>query len=182
VNTVRRAVETARYDWFSVRVGGPGASMRGQWPTVLIAAVLVFGCFFAIGRVGRASAPHGEASSALRAFSRQAAIPGALNGKSPIAGSVPSEIAGRPSLAVPVQAAPANGESRTLTSVQPFADNASHTLAPSVQTQTTPAVESAPVKTSAPSAARGGSSGKPTGSGGAAHQPSSHGGSFDSSE
>jgi hypothetical protein len=182
VNTVRRAVETARYDWLSVRVGGPGASMRGQWPTVLIAAVLVFGCFFAIGRLGSASPPRGEASSALRAFSRQAAIPGALNGKSPIAGSVPSEIAARPSLGVPVQAAPANGESRPLIPAQPLAGNASQTLAPSVQTQTTPAVETAPIKTSAPSAARGGSSGKPSGSGSAAHRPSSRGGSFDSSE
>jgi len=182
VNTVRRAVETARYDWFSVRVGGPGASMKGQWPTVLIAAVLVFGCFFAIGRLASASAPHGEASSALRAFSRQAAIPGALNGKSPIAGSVPSAIAARSSVGVPVQAVPANGESRALTPAQPLADNASQTLAPSAQTQTTPAVESGLVKTSAPSAAPGDSSGKPSGSGGAAHQPSSRGGSFDSSE
>ena len=77
MNTVRRAVVNARYDWLGgVRIGGPGASMKGQWPTLLVAAAVVFACFFVVGRLGSASSPHGETSSALRAFSGHAAIPG----------------------------------------------------------------------------------------------------------
>lgn len=190
VNAVRRAVvnvrhvrrvRRVRYDWLGVRIGGPGASMKGQWPTVLLAAVVVFACFFVIGRLGSASTTHGEQSSAVRAFSRRAAIPGGLRGDSPIAGSVPSAIAPRPARSAVARAAAANNEA-SAARPQPLAENASRSSAPSLTTQA-PVVQ--PVKASAPVAAspeHGSSSGQPSSSGGGAHPSSPSRGSFDSSE
>jgi hypothetical protein len=178
MNTVRRAVVNARYDWLGgVRIGGPGASMKGQWPTLLVAAAVVFACFFVVGRLGSASSPHGETSSALRAFSGHAAIPGGLRGDSPIAGSVPSAIGARPSPVVAPAAVAASGRSRAGTPAQPLAGSATQAVAPSV-TQAAPVVKAVPVQAPAPSAQHSGASSQ----GGTAHQPSSSSGSFDSSE
>jgi hypothetical protein len=188
VNSVRRAVvnvRQVRYDWLDLRIGGPGASMKGQWPTMLLAAVVVFGCFFAIGRIGSASTAHGEPSSALRAFSGRAAIPGGLRGDSPIAGSVPSAIAPRPVRSAGVPAALATSGTSTARP-QSLAENASRSAAvPRPTAQATPVVQPAPINASPPVAAspqHGSSSSQPSSSGGGAHPASPSGGSFDSSE
>jgi hypothetical protein len=184
VSAVRRAVVNMRYESLGVRIGGPGASMKGQWPMVLLAAVVVFACFFAIGRLGSAGTSHSESSAALRAFSGRAAIPGGLRGDSPIAGSVPSAIAPQPARSAAAPAASASGEASTATQPQPLAENA-RTSSPGSTTQAAPVLESAPVKTStpvAPSPQHGSSSGQPSSSGGGAHPSAPTGGSFDSSE
>jgi hypothetical protein len=188
VNAVRRAVinvrhvRHTRYEWLGVRIGGPGASMKGQWPTLLAAVVVVFACFFVIGRLGSASPSHGEPSSALRAFSGRAAIPGGLRGDSPIAGTVPSAIAPRPVRRASTPAASANSEASTALP-QPLAENASRSSAQSPTVQAAPVLQPAPIKASSPAASpqHGSSAGQPSSSGGGTH-PSSGGGSFDSSE
>jgi hypothetical protein len=183
MSAVRRAFLDARYERLAVRIGGPDASMKGQWPTLLLAAVVVFACFFAIGRIGAGGASHGEPSSALRVFSGRAAIPGALRGDSPISGSVPSAIAPRPARGATVPAASPSGEASS--TQQRLAESASRASTPSSSTQVAPVVQRAPVEASAPVAAsphHGGSAGQPSSSGGGAHPSSPSGGSFDSSE
>jgi hypothetical protein len=185
VNTVRRTLLNARYERFAVRIGGPDASMKGQWPTLLLAAVVVFACFFAIGRLGAGGAAHGEPSSALRAFSGRAAIPGGLRGDSPIAGSVPSAIAPRPARSAVSPAASASSAASATAQSQSLAESASGASTPSSSTQVAPAVQPVPVKASAPVTANpqpSNSAGRPSSSGGGAHPSSPSGGSFDSSE
>lgn len=180
-----RHVRHVRHDWLDVRIGGPSASMKGQWPTLLAAAALVFGCFFAIGRFSSASTSHDEPSSALRAFSGRAAIPGGLRGNSPIAGSVPSAIAPRPARSAVAPAGSAGSNASTAAQPQPLAENASRASAPSSTTQAAPVIQPVPIKASTPVAAspqHGSSSGQPSNSGGGAHPASPSGGSFDSSE
>jgi hypothetical protein len=184
VSSVRRAAGIVRYEWLGVRIGGHGASMKGQWPTLLVTAALVFGCFFAIGRLGSGGASRHEASSSLGAFSSSAAIPGELRGGSPIAGSVPSAIATQPSGAnASAQAASAARASSAATPAQPLAEGASRTLAP---TATTPAVVPVqPATTEAPAPAspkHSSASVQPSSSAGGSHPSPSSGGSFDSSE
>jgi hypothetical protein len=185
VSTVRRALLNARYDRFAVRIGGPDASMKGQWPTVLLASVVVFVCFFAVGRLSTSRTSHGEPSSALRAFSRRAAIPAGLRGDSPIAGSVPSAIAPRPARSAASTGRSASSEVSAAAQQQRPTENASGAPTPNPSTQVAPAVQPAPVKASAPVAASpqpSSSAGQPSSSGGGAHPSSPSGGSFDSSE
>jgi hypothetical protein len=186
MSAVRRAFLDARYERLAVRIGGPDASMKGQWPTLLLAALVVFACFFAIGRIGAGGASHGEPSSALRAFSGRAAIPGGLRGDSPIAGSVPSAIAPRPARSAASTGHSPSSEASAAAQPQSLAENASGTSTPSPSTQVAPAVQPAPVKASAPVAASpqpSSSAGRPSSSGGGGAHPSSpSGGSFDSSE
>jgi hypothetical protein len=185
VSTVRRALLNARYERFAVRIGGPDASMKGQWPTLLLAAIVVFACFFAIGRLGAGGTSHGEPSSALRAFSGRAAIPGGLRGDSPIAGSVPSAIAPRPAHSAASTGHSASSKASVAAQPQPLAENASGASTPRPSTQVAPVVQPAPAKTSAPVAASpqpSSSAGQPSSSGGGAHPSSPSGGSFDSSE
>jgi hypothetical protein len=184
VSTVRRALHDARYERLAVRIGGPDASMKGQWPTLLLAAVVVFACFFAIGRLGASGPSHGEPSAALRAFSGRAAIPGALRGDSPISGSVPSAIAPKPAGSAAAPSASASGQASNAQS-QSLAEDASRASVPSTSTQAAPVIQPAPVKASAPvttSPEPSSSAGRPSSSGGGAHPSSPSGGSFDSSE
>jgi hypothetical protein len=186
MSTVRRALFNARYDRFAVRIGGPDASMKGQWPTLLLASVVVFAGFFAIGRLGTSGTSHGEPSSALRAFSGRAAIPGGLRGDSPIAGSVPSAIAPRPARSAASSGHSASSEASAAAKPQPLAENASGASTPSPSTQVAPVVQPAPVKASTPVAASpqpSSSASQPSSSGGGGAHPSTpSGGSFDSSE
>lgn len=171
VRRVRR-VRPVRYEWLGVRIGGPDASMKGQWWVLFLAAAVVFACFFAIGRLGAGGTLHGEPSSALRAPSGRAAIPGGLRGDSPIAGSVPSAIAPKPARSTPAPAASASSEASTTT--QPLAEDASRASAPSSPAVAPVVVQPVPVKAVAPVTANsqhGGSAGR-----------RSSGGSFDTSE
>jgi hypothetical protein len=181
MNTVRRAVVNVRYEWLGVRIGGPGASVKGQWPALLAAALVVFACFFAIGRLSLPSAPRGETSSALRAFSKDAAIPGGLHGESPIAGTVPDAIAAQPSRSAVAPNASTPVGSSTTAVTQPLAENASRTLAPSVTTQAPPSVEPTPAP-AGPSPKHSASAPRPTSPSGGAHSSPSRSGSFDNSE
>jgi hypothetical protein len=179
MSSVRNAPNRLGYDWRGLRIGGPEASMRGLWPVLILAALLVFGCFFAIGRVfaGNGGSPIERTSAPPVAH---AAIPSGLQGGSPIAGAVPSSIAEPPRQR---RAKPASGfeARRTTTSSQAFAGETTSTEASS---GTQP--ESASAQASEPSRAStgtGSSGSKPsparTGGGSGA---SGSGGSFDSSE
>ena len=181
VSAVRRAIVIVRYEWLGVRIGGQHASMKGLWPTLLVTAAVVFGCFFVIGRRGSGLTSGHEPSSALGALPR-AAIPGGLRGGSPIVGSLPSRVAKHASSSGALaQSATAGGESSAAISARSLAD-ASHTLAsvsaPAAAVQTVPAEAPAPVT---PSREYSSASGHPSNSGGGSHSPSS-GGSFDRSE
>ncbi len=178
MSTVRNTLNVVRYDWLGARIGGPGASMRGLWPVLIVALLVVFGCFFAIGRLFAGGNSPLEGSSAAPVT--RAAIPRGLHGGSPIAGAVPSSIAEPPPQR---RATPARGAEvlRATAPNRAFAGEAASTEASS-GTQ----LESAPVaqapEPSRASTGTGSSGGKPSAaraSGGAA---SGSGGSFDSSE
>ncbi len=176
MSMVRSTFNVVRYDWLGVRIGGPGASMRGLWPVLMLALLVVFGCFFAIGRlfVGGGSPLEGSSAAPVA----RATIPSGLHGGSPIAGQVPSSIAEQPRRR---QVTPTRGTEvpRVTAPIGTFAGEAASSEASS-GTQLESAPASAPEPTRA-SAGTGSSAGKPSGraSGGAA---SGGGGSFDSSE
>jgi hypothetical protein len=182
VSAVRRAIVIVRYEWLDVRIGGQYASMNGLWPTLLVTAAVVFGCFFVIGRRGSEITSGHEPSSALGASPR-AAIPGGLRGGSPIPGSLPSRVVAQAaSGSAPAQTAAVGGRSSAAIQARSPAEDASTTLAslptPAAAVQTAPAeapvsVTKSPDHSSAsvqPSSSRGGS------------HSSSSGGSFDRSE
>lgn len=167
MNTMRDALNVVRYDWFGVRIGGRGASMRGLWPVLSIVSVLIFCCFFVVGRMTSGGAPAPETSSSQRVA--HAAIPGGLHGSSPVAGDVPSAIATPPARHAPTPAAVVETPAS-----QPLAGAAAS--APSVVS--TPAPTPVPAQASAPptkSSGPGAAGGSGAGGGG------SGGGSFDSS-
>jgi hypothetical protein len=182
MNTVRNALDTVRYNWLGASIGGPDASMGGQWLVLIVSAALVFGCFFALGRYRSSGSPQGGGSAALPVFSERAAIPGALRGGSPAAGAVPTAIATPPPPQPVVRRA--NAESvRAAEAAQLFAAEATRASAPStaVPVETAPAPQPVPTEAKTPSRSGAGShAAKPRSSsrGGG----SSGGGSFDSSE
>jgi len=176
MSTVRNTLNVVRYDWLGVRIGGPGASMRGLWPVLIVALLVVFGCFFAIGRLFAGGGSPLEGSSAAPVA--HAAIPSGLQGGSPIAGEVPSSIAEPP----PQRRAKPAGGAEVLRATAPSQAFAGETASTEASSGTR--LESAPAE--APERSRAstgaGSAGKPSAaraSGGAA---SGSGGSFDSSE
>jgi uncharacterized membrane protein YgcG len=94
MSSPRNSLDAVRYDWLGVRIGGPGASMRGLWPVLIVAIVVVFGCFFAAGRLSAGSGSPRQGSSAAPVA--RAAVPGKLRGGTPIPAEVPSAIAEPP--------------------------------------------------------------------------------------
>jgi hypothetical protein len=176
MSAVRNTLNAVRYDWLGLRIGGPGESMRGQWPVLLVAALVVFGCSFAVGHLfagGTASSPR-EGSPAAPVS--RAAIPIGLAGTSPLA-PVPSSVAEPPP--PPPKPARRRGAQalRAGAPTQASSGEAAVTEAtPQAESEPTPAPEakSAP----APTSSGGG------GSSGAKRSGGSHsgGGSFDSSE
>jgi uncharacterized membrane protein YgcG len=184
MSTPRNSLDAVRYDWLGVRIGGPGASMSGSWPVLIVAILVVFGCFFAVGRLSGGSGSPKQGSSA--AAVARAAVPGKLRGGTPIPAEVPSAIAEPPRR----RAAPA----RSTEAVRPTAPFAvaggTTTTSAGSPTEATLAQEAVPTQASTQSSgggspssgssSGGGSagSGARAGSGGAA----AGGGSFDSSE
>jgi hypothetical protein len=105
MNEVRQAIDEFRYRWLNVRIGGPDATLRGQWAVLSLSLLVVFACFFAIGRLrgGASGSSLGAAPAASAGPSGRAAIPTGLSGGSPIAGAVPEAIAVKPRLRPAVQ-------------------------------------------------------------------------------
>lgn len=177
MSTVRNTLNVVRYDWLGVRIGGPGASMRGLWPVLIVALLVVFGCFFAIGRLFAGGGSPLEGSSAAPVA--HAAIPSALQGGSPIAGEVPSSIAEPPPQrrTTPARAA------EVLRATAPSQALTGETASTEVSSGTR--LESAPAKAPEPSPASSGtgsSGGKPSAARASGGAGSGSGGSFDSSE
>lgn len=184
MSTPRSNLEVVRYDWLGVRIGGPGATMRGLWPVLIGAVVVVFGCFFAIGRLSAGGGSPKQGSSAAPVA--RAAVPGELRGGTPIPAKVPNAIAEPP----PRNPAPARN-TEAVRATAPFAlagGTTTTTTSAGSQTEAPPAQEAVPTQAStqasgggAPSSggsSGGGSAGAGSGSGGKA----AGGGSFDSSE
>jgi hypothetical protein len=182
VNYLREAVADLRYRWLGLRIGGPEASMSGQWVVVTVSMLFVFGCFFAIGRVhhgGGGSAPAGAPSA--QAAPGSGAVPIGLSGGSPTAGAVPVAIALKPR-ALPATASSEPSPPATATA-QPFVAEAARAAEP--QVTSVPAAEA----TQAPAASKAPAPSRRSGSATAKHQQKPHGGSqsspavtFDSSE
>jgi hypothetical protein len=185
MSTPRNSLEVVRYDWLGVRIGGPGASMRGLWPVLIVAVVVVFGCFFAVGRLSAGGGSPKQGSSAAPVA--RAAVPGELRGGTPIPAKVPSAIAEPP----PSRPAPARS-SEAVRATAPFSiagGTTTTTTSAASQAEAPPVHEAVPTQAStqtsgggAPSSGSsssgGGSAGAGSGSGGRA----AGGGSFDSSE
>jgi hypothetical protein len=179
VSTMRDAMTTLRYRWLDVRIGGPAATMRGQWRVLAIAVVLIFGCFFAIGRVSSSGGAAQLNATATEAPSSRPAIPNGLSGGPPTGGSVPSAIAPKPA-PVAHRSSTARQSAPTPVVVSSLPAQSAGTQASPSAAETTPAATPAPVQTPAPATKQapqttsgGGSSGGSAGSGN---------GSFDSSE
>ncbi|HWG08889.1 MAG TPA: hypothetical protein VN672_07755 [Solirubrobacteraceae bacterium] len=177
MSAVRNTLNAVRYDWRGLRIGGGEASMSGLWPALIVLLLVVFACFFAIGRLFVGDSSQSEASSAAPVV--KAAIPSALQGSSPIAGPVPSSVTEPPPRPKPVPvrhtqapraASPSTlgGESSSGTSLE-----------------SAPAVEAAPTEAPVPppsSSGGSGSSGGGSARGGGSGGSGSGGGSFDTSE
>jgi len=185
VSTPRDSLDAVRYDWLGVRVGGPGATMRGSWPMLIAAMLVVFGCFFLIGLLsaGNGSSKQGSWAAPVT----RAAVPGKLGGEAPIPAGVPSAIA-QPQ---PRSATPA----RTTGAVRqtaPFAGaGATTTTATSASppAETPVAQEAVPTQHSTQSTGKSHSNGSSSGGGSAGAaggarpgRAAAGGGSFDSSE
>lgn len=180
----RNNLDVVRYDWLGVRIGGPGASMHGSWPVLIVAMLVVFGCFFAVGRLSAGGGSPRQGSSAAPVA--RAAVPGKLRGGTPIPAEVPSAIAQPPRRTAPpakrTEAARATapfavaGGTRTTTTSAGSPPEAS--LAPKAIPTQAPTRSSGGGTPSSGSSSGGGSAGAGTGRGGGA----TGGGSFDSSE
>jgi hypothetical protein len=108
MSALRQAIDSVRYerlggrlgerirrlgDRFDVRIGGPEATIEGHWAALIVSMIVVFACFFAIGRAMHTggSAP-GEAPSTRQAAPGRVAIPAALAGAPPTEGTIPTAI------------------------------------------------------------------------------------------
>lgn len=185
---LRHAAAELRYRRPGLRIGGPHATMRGHWLVASVSTLLVFGCFFAIGRLyngGGGAAPAAAPSAQVTPGS--GAVPTGLSGGSPTAGAVPVAIAIKPRVAAATAPAKAETEPSAPATTGSFDAEAARTTTPASETQVT----SVPAReTSSPPAARSGPA--PTRRGGgttAKSKRAPHGGSqsspavtFDSSE
>jgi hypothetical protein len=176
VSPVRNTLNAVRYDWRGLRIGGGEASMSGLWPALIVLLLVVFACFFTIGRLFVGDRSQSEASSAAPVVA--AAIPSTLQGSSPIAGPVPSSVTRPPPRPKPVPVRHAQAP-RVASPSTLGAESSSGT-----SLESAPAVEAAPTEASAPPSSSGGSGSSGGGSarGGASGGSGSGGGSFDTSE
>jgi hypothetical protein len=174
MNAMRNLRDSVRYERLGLqrlgaRIGGPGATIEGHWRTVIVSMILVFACFFAIGRASRVrDASHAAIPSTLQAASVRAGIPVGLAGGPLLGGAIP--IARRTSPKVTRRptnpSAPQGTNPSASAPSQPFTtETPQATLAPA-PSESTSATAHTP-----PASSTHGSS-----------RPSSGGGSFDSSE
>jgi len=192
MSSVRQAFDDLRYRWLDLRIGGPDATLRGHWVVLSLSLVLVFACFFAIGRYrsGGGGGSPGAGPSTLASPSGQAAIPTGLSGGPPIAGAVPVAIAVKPRPRPEVQPAPSSEPAREAsaqslttgeTSGSESASESPSASAPAPESAPQPKPEPTPTKAAAPSHGGGGSGASGPRSPQGASKPSG-GASFDSSE
>jgi hypothetical protein len=185
MSALRQAIDNMRYERFGVRIGGPDATIEGYWVALIVAMIVVFACFFAIGRTihtGGSSA--GEAHSTRQPASGTAVIPTALAGSPPTDGAMPTAIATAAARRLRAQPKPraistasalsASAPARSFTAESPR----STTTTESESSASTPAPAPAPAPSSSP-VESGSSSPAPAKS---KAPSSSGGGSFDSSE
>ncbi len=182
LSAMRRAIDTLRDRWLGPSIGGPGATVRGQWVALSLVAVVVFACFFAVGKMTTSAAPvGGGAPATLEGSSSRAAIPAGLSGGSPIAGAVPVAIVAKPRPRPRPASAPAT---------RPLPVEASTTSVAAAPPPATVAAGSEPARaanpTPAPAPSGAGGSAPPGhergGAGSSSGGASSGGGSFDTSE
>jgi hypothetical protein len=179
MSSLRYRLAGSRLDRLAVQIGGPGASLRGQWPVLLVSLAAVFACFYALGSiVDRGSSARVVAPGALPAASVDAAIPHALSGGSPTAGAVPGAIAPAPA---PSPARAGKPGQRAATLPQSTLTTVTETPAPTPVPQSSAAApQSARTEATPPSRS---SSGSPSSGQRAAGKGTPSGGvSFDSSE
>jgi trimeric autotransporter adhesin len=192
MTAVRHAMSTLRYRWLDVRIGGPAATMRGQWRVVIGATLLVFGCFFAIGRLSSTSGSAQISATATEAPSSRPAVPAGLSGGPPTAGAVPTAIIARPTPAPSATKAAADASPTTTvvpSAVQPTTLTQSTPRAAPVSSPT-PANKPAPASATEQTSPKTGGTGsgsstaspKPASSHSTPSSGSSENGSFDSSE
>jgi hypothetical protein len=161
MNGLREALFNLRYRRLGVRVGGPGASMRGQWLALAVAMLVVFACFYAVGRFLHAGGGSGPGAPSALAGAGPSAIPAGLSGGSPVAGAVPVAIAVKPHPHPAVQAAPVETNLRAVARVQTFSSEASVSSLSSGEQQSSsvsseePRSESPPAEASKPSRHKG---------------------------
>jgi hypothetical protein len=151
MDSVRDSVDEFRYRWLNVRIGGPDATLQGHWVVLSLSLLVVFACFFAIGRLGFGGGGGGSASatpSALAGPSGQPAVPAGLSGGSPIAGAVPVSIAVQPRTRPIVRPVPRPLRPATL--AQSAEPARSETRAPEPQSSAAPLPAPAPVQVAAP--------------------------------
>jgi uncharacterized membrane protein YgcG len=189
---MRATIDTLRYRWLGPSSGGVSALLSGRWIAGAVAALVVFACFFAIGRTTRSAVAPASTTAAtqLEAAVSGAPIPVALSGQPPVAGAVPAAILLKPRPAVRSRKARRAAVRPARTATQ-----ANTTAVAAPETQTAPAASSAPVQpkpaprsepgptpvpASSPSTSGGSGSQKKASSGSGGK--SSGGGSFDTSE
>jgi len=186
MSTPRDSLDVVRYDWLGVRIGGPGASMHGTWPALIVAILVVFGCFFAVGRLSAGSGSPKQGSSAAPVA--RAAVPGKLRGGTPIPAGVPSAIAEPPR-----RSAPPARRTEAVRPTAPFAvagGTTTTTTSAGSPTEAALAQETVPTRASTQSSGGGAPSGGSSSGSGPVHTGARAGpggapagrGSFDSSE
>jgi uncharacterized membrane protein YgcG len=201
VSAVRQTIDAFRDRQIGPTIGGPGATLRGQWVAVALSLLAVFACFFALGRLTKSGAPSVGGASATPEGSSRAAIPDELSGSSPVAGSVPVAVVVKPRSREPTRARaarplPIEATGASDAAATPPRAAATPQRVPAVGSEpastTTPTTPSAPSSGSSgigssPAPGTGGGSGSPGGSSGGAGSSgssaaSSGSGSFDTSE
>ncbi len=209
VSTLRRSLVTLRHRRLGPAIGGPEAAWSGHWTAIVLSSVLVFACFFTVGRVTRGGgSASGEATSGtpstLGAAAQGAAVPAELSGGSPVSASTPVAIAAKPR----PRRARVSPRPRVITPLLSASPPASSGSVRDARPATSTPVIAAPVRSGAPSTPTAPASGAPSatkpspgaggsrtpgaGTGGGAVAPPSRstnssspaagGGSFDSSE
>jgi hypothetical protein len=202
MSALRQAIDNVRYerlggrvserirrlgDRFDVRIGGPEATIEGHWAALIVSMIVVFACFFAIGRAMHTggSAP-GEAPSTRPAAPGRAEIPAALAGAPPTEGTIPTAIVTAAARRLRAQPKPRS----TSTGSALSASAAARSFTGESSESTTTPSQSESSGTSAPASAppaRTGETGasSPAPAKSEAHSPSGAsggGGSFDTSE
>ncbi len=149
MNGLREALYDLRYRWLGVRIGGADATMRGQWLVLSVSLVIVFACFFAVGRFFHTGAGSSAGAPSAQVAAGGHAIPSGLSGGSPAAGAVPVSIAVQPRVQPASQ--PASSEAQVPVTTTPRVLGVEGSAEAPVS-QTPPATVSEPAPTQAAAA------------------------------